>query len=127
MGFFKELDIRLRGGGDDAVAAFNEYVTIAGTVSADTGMGFIPANSFKCLPNGYKMYSIGWIPVSERLPDENRVLIFCPLLEPREIVGARRYSPSDGWSVWVTDDGQELGETEPTHWMPLPSPPEVKR
>jgi hypothetical protein len=34
MGHMKELDIRLRSGGNDAVAAFNEYVTIAGTVSA---------------------------------------------------------------------------------------------
>lgn len=67
-----------------------------------------------------------WIPAADELPAIGRsVIIFCPLLEPREIIGARRYSPSEGWSVWVTDDGQELGETEPSHWMPLPSPPEV--
>ena len=62
-----------------------------------------------------------WIPVSERLPDENRVLIFCPLLEPDEIVGATRYKSG----LWLCDDGQMLGETEPTHWMPLPQNPRM--
>jgi hypothetical protein len=68
-----------------------------------------------------------WISVSERLPGANeRVLIFCPLLEPEEIIGAtllKASLPSGG--AWSCDDGQLLGETEPTHWMPLPEPPEV--
>ena len=66
-----------------------------------------------------EMHGRRWIPVSERLPEENRVLIFCPLLEPDEIVGATRYKSG----LWLCDDGQMLGETEPTHWMPLPHPP----
>jgi len=62
----------------------------------------------------------GWIPVTERLPDEeDRVLMYCPLLEPDEIVAATRYRSG----LWVCDDGQMLGATEPTHWLPLPAPP----
>jgi hypothetical protein len=60
-----------------------------------------------------------WIPVTERLPEENRVLMYCPLLEPDEIIAATRYKSG----LWVCDDGQMLGATEPTHWMPLPAPP----
>jgi hypothetical protein len=64
-----------------------------------------------------------WIGVSDRLPESNeRVLVFCPILEPHEVIGATSY-PGSTWSVWITDDGQELGKTEPTHWMPLPEPP----
>jgi hypothetical protein len=61
----------------------------------------------------------GWISVTERLPEENRVLMYCPLLEPDEIIAATRYKSG----LWVCDDGQMLGATEPTHWMPLPAPP----
>jgi hypothetical protein len=66
-----------------------------------------------------------WIPVRERLPEPGaRVVIFCPLLSPEEIIGATRYMINDdGWCVWVTDDGQDLGDTEPTHWMPFPGRP----
>jgi len=61
----------------------------------------------------------GWISVKERFPGEDRVLMYCPLLEPDEIVAATRYRSG----LWVCDDGQMLGATEPTHWMPLPSRP----
>ena len=61
-----------------------------------------------------------WIPVTERLPDiSERVLVFCPLLDPDEIVGSTLAANG----IWQCDDGQILGETEPTHWMPLPEPP----
>jgi hypothetical protein len=65
-----------------------------------------------------------WIPVADGLPATGqRVIIFCPLIEPEEIIGASLYSHDYGWSVWVTDDGQDLAETEPTHWMPFPGRP----
>ena len=61
-----------------------------------------------------------WIGVSERLPEPGvRVLIFCPLAEPNEVAAAcLRHE-----GLWRTDDGDVLGESEPTHWMPLPEPP----
>jgi len=66
-----------------------------------------------------------WIPVSERLPEVGgRVLIYCPLLCPHEVIGATFW---EGQTLkgWWTDDVQQLGGTEPTHWMKLPEPPEV--
>lgn len=77
----------------------------------------------KCIAEAFARIGNGWIPVSERLPDiSERVLIFCPLLEPDEIIGSTLAANG----IWECDDGQILGETEPTHWMPLPLPPEVK-
>jgi hypothetical protein len=65
-----------------------------------------------------------WIQASERLPDfDDRVLIFCPLLEPDEIAAATM----DKNGLWTCDDGQLLGTTEPTHWMPLPAPPTARK
>lgn len=130
MGYMKELDIRLRSGGDDAVAAFNEYVTIAGTVSADTGMGFIPANSFAgisdgykmpLVPDGYKMRSIGWVSVSERLPEDGVAVLWFNKSWMWQLVVAKRNGESLDW-------GGDLSVTLHgfTHWMPLPEPPEVE-
>jgi len=130
MGFFKELDIRLRSGGDDAVAAFNEYVSsqIAGTVSADTGMEWIPSNSFKCLPVGYKMTSTGrWIPIEERWPSHGSDVLVAYKCGECVLLGVGEF---DG--TIFNDDGltvpyfKGIRGFEVTHWMPLPSPPEVK-
>ena len=119
MGYMKELDIRLRSGGDEAVAAFSEYVTIAGTVSADTGMEFIPAKSFAGISDGYKMRSIGWVSVSERLPEDGvPVLWFNKSWMWSQLVVAKRDGESLDW-------GGDLSVTLHgfTHWMPLPEPP----
>jgi hypothetical protein len=61
-----------------------------------------------------------WIPTTRDLPFvDDHVLIYCPLLEPDEVTGAARQENG----MWACDDGQLLGATEPTHWMPLPAPP----
>ena len=100
MGIMKDFDIRIRNGGDDAIAAASEFAMEA----ARLAHGFVPL----------------WIPVSKRMPGiSERVLVFCPLLEPDEIIGSTRAANG----IWECDDGQILGETEPTHWMPLPAPP----
>ena len=62
-----------------------------------------------------------WIPVEERLP-EIGVSVLCSSPEP----------PGDDWvwigqreeHEWYFPGANEMGT--PTHWMPLPEPPEVK-
>jgi hypothetical protein len=57
-----------------------------------------------------------WIPVTERLPPGDiRVLIWCG-----NFVDVATLSWKYGW---MYDD---YGSPEPTHWMPMPEPPEVK-
>ncbi len=53
--------------------------------------------------------------MSERKPDCDRVL----LSDGKNVTIATRYAPGayDAWDVW---------EKMPTHWMPMPEPPEVK-
>ena len=89
-------------------------------------MGYLKRQEIEAMEPKPHEWDRRWTPVAEALPESNeRVLIFCPLLEPHEVIGATSY-PGSTWGVWITDDGQELGETEPTHWMKLPEPPEVK-
>jgi hypothetical protein len=89
MGRMKELDILIRQGGDDAVAAVNELLHV-------------------------------WTPVSERLPDEEvLVLAYWPVSplggKPEiEIVYRRR-------GKW--EGSFQLCQAPPTHWMLLPARP----
>jgi hypothetical protein len=90
MSYMKKLDIRIRSGGDDAIAAACEL-----------------------MPR--------WIPVSERLPEEDSVVLaFMPEgseLKPE----VREMYFVEG--EWMNDRGHWPNVT---HWMPLPEPPEVK-
>jgi hypothetical protein len=87
MGRMKELDIRIRQGGDDAIAAVSEL-----------------------LPR--------WIPVSERLPEEDvDVLVMTNY--------GMHVADIDEYGLWNASHGDSWEFPEPTHWMPLPEPPEV--
>ena len=82
-----------------------------------------------CTPEERRMYAEiedlneqvpRWIRTTEELPfTVKQVLIYCPLLEPNEVTVAQRQL--DG--MWACVDGQLLGATQPTHWMPLPEQP----
>lgn len=61
-----------------------------------------------------------WVPVSERLPDQSHpwVLITNPItgISPASF---------DGVDFWYDDERAVLFDPyRPTHWMPLPEPPE---
>lgn len=91
MGHMKELDIRIRSGGDDAVAAACEL-----------------------LPR--------WIPVSERLPDDETELLVAFEDRSLGVAFAVFHHLDKNWKQkWTDGNGIEL--KQPTHWMPLPAPP----
>ena len=87
MGHMKDLDRRIRQGGDDAIAAACEL-----------------------LPR--------WISVEERLPEED-VNVLVRTKHGMHVAGL----DEDG--LWNASHGDSWQFPEPTHWMPLPSPPEV--
>jgi hypothetical protein len=91
MGRMKELDIRIRQGGDDAIAAVGEM-----------------------LPR--------WIPVSERLPQEDEdVIVFTDEENEKGV----HVASIDEDGVWCPSHGDGWMFPTVTHWMPLPEPPEV--
>jgi hypothetical protein len=60
-----------------------------------------------------------WVPVEERLPEENENAL---VTHGDDItIGWIDWADSDGAMWWTTDGPDEDG---PTHWQPLPSPPE---
>jgi hypothetical protein len=64
----------------------------------------------------------GWIPVTERLPEEMAsVLVWMPDLPHAEHgMDIGSYMNSEWGVSWMVSDGRSAF---PTHWMPLPAPP----
>lgn len=108
MGHTKDFYTRIRGGGDDAVAAVKEYFDVRqGVLEGIT-------NAFA----GQR-----WIPVSERLPEVGqRVLAY---EKPELVVVAEIHRYATGGCGWSADAGDTAYSVFPSHWMPLPTPPEA--
>ena len=66
----------------------------------------------------------GWIPVTERLPEEHEVTLVRGDTSP--LVFLCWYEKSE--REWYDSYGNCIGSPDRhvTHWMPLPQPPEVK-
>ena len=72
-----------------------------------------------------------WIPVSERLPELGSPILFYDSILERINKGTCTAKNSDNTNLhWFTDDDLfYFGDRSEyvTHWMPLPTPPEVMR
>lgn len=141
MGHMKELDIRIRQGGDDAIAAACElagitkerraYDAVNSTASEITdivvvlrsvGFAAVPPSAgdsasllHYCVTHAADEIERlreeqRWIPVEERLPEQE---CRCLLVIRGEVLMSATYYPPGKFQPGIT------------HWMPLPSPPEV--
>jgi len=105
-----------------------ERVAIAFIAHNDPRDGFVRRTwlEFKTALCGLlqRTRSNGWISVSERLPEPDTFAIVATkdgVCEALYGLGGIE-SPNDP-PYWTVND---YGEVWPTHWMPLPEPPEVK-
>jgi hypothetical protein len=66
-----------------------------------------------------------WIPVSERLPEEDEDVLVMTA-EGKFASGGMHVASLDEDGVWYPSHGDGWEFPDVTHWMPLPEPPEVK-
>lgn len=118
----------------DNKPVFNLLVSKAGYKGQKQGnnFGFTTLDAARELKEGkYLLYRhaqqpvvSGWIPVSERLPEEG-VRYWC-YVEEQNSLGKSHYQWNCSWNGDVWYDNALTGRV--THWMPLPTAPqEVKK
>jgi len=154
MGHMKNLDIRIRMGGDDAVAAacemsdlvderrgYEETMKATGDitdiVTVLRGVAFAAISPQAGDSASLLRYCVThaadeierlreerrWIPVSEQLPERDNMGNPAPVLVVMPGYGGRTigYCDNDEYGVrWQCESTQN-----PTHWQPLPPPPEA--
>ena len=70
-----------------------------------------------------------WIPVSERLPEENKPDSILLYVDHRDGYGSQVVGYFLAGEFWLYENDNitcNEAEVDATHWMPLPDPPEVK-
>jgi hypothetical protein len=116
MGLMKEFDIRIRGGGNDAIAAVNQYSSLIESRLLELQQS-LPAwiDASAELPAEYQTVLVlteAGISAGEvRFPDSE-----CGMTEPWWMVFKHRESSGAEWAGFVPRKGV-------SHWMRLPDPP----
>jgi hypothetical protein len=64
-------------------------------------------------------HPVRWAPIETAPKDGSRIMLYCPI-EAAIINGQWREYPTH--SSWIADDWNY--SVHPTHWMPLPAPPQ---
>lgn len=103
----EQLIATVYGGGEEAVGALNEYL--------DRRVEMLDRVTDAFLKRGER-----WIPVSERLPESGETVL---VWHYGEVQMAWLNHLTNGVAYFVRDTHYNF---EPSHWMPLPEPPEVK-
>jgi hypothetical protein len=151
MGYMKELDIRIYGGGEDAIAAACE---LAGLAKERRGYDAMKNATGDITDIVTVLRGVGFAAVPPSAGDSASLLHYCVTCAADEIERLReerRWTPvgdrlpkNGEWVLWFNanlpepiylarrdsdslDWGGDLGMTMRgfTQWMPLPSPPEV--
>jgi hypothetical protein len=77
--------------------------------------------------------SADWMPIDTAPRDGTRIMLYTPpsyvcLAVWRDKAAFARNETGSGWEVWNNDDDSwysfSLEPEEPTHWMPIPTPPQ---
>jgi hypothetical protein len=71
-----------------------------------------------------EMYGRRWIPVSERLPDDDAEVLVCFADRSLGVTSSVfHHIDENERPKWTDGCGVEL--KQPTHWMPFPEPPDA--
>jgi hypothetical protein len=68
----------------------------------------------------------GWRDIETAPKDGTEVLLFGKALYGREVMKVCWWSNRAAWQIAETVSGATPIFNEPTHWMPLPQPPEPR-
>ena len=149
MGYMKDFDIRIRNGGDDAIAAACE---LAGIAKERRGYEDTKNATGDITDIVTVLRGVGFAAVSPSAGESASLLHYCVthaadeiehLRAERQWIPVSERLPVDGYIVvgyaspdtievseFHADDGRfwcvRGGWFNATHWMPLPEPPEVK-
>ena len=69
---------------------------------------------------------MGWQPIETAPKDGTEILLFCPHDDPQNVQGYFSSEPEEHARYWRPTESlvaDVVGLIEPTHWMPLPTPP----